>query len=352
MPKRVTISDVAREAGVSMMTVSRVLNDKADVAAETRLRVLEVIRQLGYRPSRLARSLVTKRTNTLGLVVPDNANPFFSDLARGVERSADESGYIVYLCNTDEDPKRETAILRSLEERRVDGVVLCSSRLEDEELAAALQGYGAVVLVNRQLSAESVSAVWVDDELAGRLAAQHLLLSGHRRIAFLAGPLASRSGRLRRKGFQSELSAAGVSCPPEWMPHGAPTVEGGTTAAYQVLTCQPAPTALFCFNDLVAVGALLACTELGLGVPHDVAVVGADDIPLAALVTPALTTVRVPRYELGSQAVRLLLEQVAGQAGGGQEVVLKPELVVRDSTLATAVHPLAQGALWPAGSSD
>jgi LacI family transcriptional regulator len=335
MPRRVTMSDVAREAGVSLMTVSRVVNDKGEISAATRQRVLEVIERLGYRPSGIARGLVTQRTGTLGLVVPDISNPFFSEVARGAEHEAYDESYNVFLCNTEEETQRELAVLRSLEEKRVDGVVLCSSRLDGGELRKALARHPAVVLANRRLEPadgeNEVGVVMLDDIAGGRMATQHLLGSGHRAVGFLAGPSASRSGRQRAKGFRAALAAAGLPYNPDRARHCSPTVEGGRETARALLIAQPELTALFCYNDLVAVGALQACADLGRRVPDDLAVVGFDDIPLAALVTPPLTTCRVPRYELGVQAMRLLLNHINGCPGECTDIVLGLELVVRAS---------------------
>jgi LacI family transcriptional regulator len=331
MTRRTTMSDVAREAGVSLMTVSRVLNEKGEVSAETRQRVLAVMARLDYRPSGVARSLATQRTSTIGLVVPDNANPFFSEVARGVEHAAYAHGYNVFLCNTDEDLDRERAVLHSLEEKRVDGLVLCSSRLEDDELRSMIARHPAMVLVNRRLEGEGVSAVLVDDELGGRLATEHLLRTGRRRIGFLTGPTASRSGRQRVNGYLAAFAAAGVPYGSAWVRPCAPTVEGGRQASRELLAAHPGLTALLCYNDLVAVGALQACAELHCAVPGQLAIVGFDDIPLAALVTPPLTTCRAPRYELGCEAMRLLLDHISASAPQHNEVMLQPELVVRAS---------------------
>jgi LacI family transcriptional regulator len=331
VPERVTMADVAREAGVSSMTVSRVINNKGDVSSSTRQRVLELIDRLGYRPSGIARGLATRRTGTLGLVVPDVANPFFSDVARGVEHVAYAEGYNVFLCNTEEDPERELAVLKSLEEKRVDGLILCSSRLEEDELRTVVSRHPTTVLVNRRLDGEGVRPVLVDDEAGGRLVTSFLLESGHEAVGFLAGPPVSHSGRERTSGYRATLAEAGLAYDPALVRRCRPVVEGGQEAALSLLTTRPEISALFCYNDLVAVGALQACAELGRRVPEDVAVVGYDDIPLAALVTPALTTCRVPRYELGSQAVDLLLRQINGCSEECDEIVLAPELVVRDS---------------------
>jgi LacI family transcriptional regulator len=325
------MADVAREAGVSSMTVSRVINGRGAVSPATRQRVLEVIGRLGYRPSGIARGLATKRTGTLGLVVPDVANPFFSDVARGVEHVAYAEGYNVFLCNTEEDPRRELAALESLEEKRVDGLVLCSSRLDEDELRAAVTWYPSVVLVNRRLDGARVQSVLVDDEAGGKLATQHLIRAGHRAIGLLAGPAVSHSGLQRGQGYRAAMSGAGLVPCPAWVRHCAPVVAGGGAATRTLLADSPEVTALFCHNDLVAVGAVQACGELGLRVPGDVAVVGYDDIPLSALVTPPLTTCRVPRKELGAEAIRLLMDQIRCNSAEYDEVVLQPQLIVRES---------------------
>ena len=314
-----------------MMTVSRVINNKEGISDSTRARIQEVIEQLGYRPSNIARGLVTKQTGTLGLVVPDNANPFFSEVARGAEHVAYENGYNVFLCNTEEDKQRELTVLRSLEEKRVDGVVVCSSRLDKEELRSALTYYPAAVLVNRQPVIENYGVVMVDDEAGARMMTRHLLQSGHCAIGFLAGPSSSYSRHLRCKGYREAMHAAGLDYHPEWIHPCSPIVEGGREAALKPLTTHPELTALFCFNDLVAVGALQACSTLSRAVPDDVAIVGCDDIPLAALVNPALTTCHVPRYELGAQAMKLLLDHIQDCSEGCESVIFQPTLVVRAS---------------------
>jgi LacI family transcriptional regulator len=328
------MSDVARAAGVSLMTVSRVINNKGDVSNGTRQRILEIISILGYRPSGIARSLATKETYTLGLVVPDVSNPFFADVTQGVEHLAHSNGYHVFLCNAGEDPQRELALIQSLEEKRVDGLILCSSRLEEEKLLAALANLPAVVLINRrlrQIGDDGLDSVILDDEQSGWIATQHLIKSGHQRIGFLAGPSASYSGAGRRKGFLTALQEAGINLMQGWMSYCHPSVKGGYEATCALLAAHPELTALFCYNDLVAAGALRACDELKCRVPEDLAIVGHDDIPLAALVSPALTTCRVPRYDLGAKAVHALLERLRDCPEEQNQIVLQPELVIRES---------------------
>ncbi|MGQ9490799.1 MAG: LacI family DNA-binding transcriptional regulator [Anaerolineae bacterium] len=326
-----TIADVAREAGVSQQTVSRVLNNKAEISPETRARVLKVIERLGYRPSLLARGLVTHKTMTLGLVVPDIANPFFSEVARGAEDVAHAAGYNLFLCNTIEDPAREMEVLRSLEAQHVDGIVLCSSRLSDQQLAAVATALPALVLVNRRLPESRLSSICVDDERGACDAMNHLIGGGRRNIGLLAGPPASRSGHSRRSGYAAALAAAGRPLEARLIQPCAPDLDGGRAAATALLRTRPEIDALFCYNDLVAVGALQACATEGRRVPEDVAVVGCDDILLARLVTPALTTLRSDQRRLGALAVEAILRQINGCPDGCEDVLLQPRLIVRAS---------------------
>jgi len=325
----VTITDVAREAGVSTQTVSRVLNNKGEISPGTRRTVEDVILRLGYRPNAIARSLVTRRTLSLGLVVPDITNPFFPEIARGAEEMALAAGYNVFLCNTIEQPEREASVLRLLEEKRVDGVVVCSARLPDEQLLPVLRRQQAVVLVNRMAPPDVAGIVRVDDANGSEQAVRYLCGRGLRRLGMLAGPPTSFSGRERRHGFLDATRAAALTVEPSWIACCAPTLDGGHQAARAVLS-SGSVQGLVCYNDLVAVGALQACRDLGVRVPDDLAIVGCDDIPLASLVTPALTTVRISKFEIGATAVRMLLDRIEGTSDRA-EVVMQPELIVRAS---------------------
>ena len=230
-----------------------------------------------------------------------------------------------------EDPSREIEALRTLEAQQVDGIVLCSSRLSDEAFGAMLARLPAVILVNREASGNDLRSVCIDDEAGARCATQHLLHSGRRTISFLAGPPASHSGRRRAQGYQRALAEAGVPVDPALSAVCTPHLEGGYSAARQLLSSRPEIDAFLCYNDLVAVGTLQACAALGRRVPEDVAVVGCDDILLAGLVKPPLTTLRSDKRALGAEAVRLLLRKLAGCAEGCDNIVLQPELIVRAS---------------------
>ena len=329
MPNRVTIADVARLAGVSTMTVSRVINAKGDVRDATRVRVQRAIDQLEYRPSQAARTLTTRRSHTLGLLVPDITNPFFPEIVRGAEDVAWERGYLVSLANTVEDADRERAALEHFEAHRVDGLIVCSARLPEGALGASLRRHQAVVLLNRRVADEHVASLEVDDALGTRLAVAHLVSSGRRTIGLLAGPLRSASSTKRRTGYHDGIEAAGLRFDGSLVEDGEPSEDGGLRALRALLTRRPDVDAVVCYNDVVAIGALAAARELGREVPGALALVGCDDVRLASLVHPALTTLRIDTYALGRQAAELLFGLL--RAEPPRHVVVAPELVVRDS---------------------
>ncbi|HEU4329354.1 MAG TPA: LacI family DNA-binding transcriptional regulator, partial [Roseiflexaceae bacterium] len=278
MTNRVTIADVAREAGVSAQTVSRVINHKGEISPATREQVLAVIERLGYRPSSIARGLATSRTYTLGLSVPDIANPFWPEVARGIEDIAWQHGYNLFLCNTTEDARREAAILQLLEEKRVDGVIVAGSRLPDDQFLPLIQRHQAVVLVNRTASEAGAGSVLIDAVGGASEAVGHLLRGGRRRIAFLAGPHHSFNSQRHVQGYRAALLAAGLAPDPALILPCAPTIEGGVQASAELLAAHPAPDAIYCYNDLIAIGALEGCASHSRSVPDDIAIVGYDDI--------------------------------------------------------------------------
>jgi len=326
--RRVTVEDVARAAGVSLMTVSRAINGREGLGEETRARILALAQEMGYHPSQIARSLATRQTATIGLVVPDVSNPFFAQIARGAEDAAYESGYNVYLLNGAEDLARERAALDSLWQNEVDGVILCSSRLPQAELQVYFERFPQTILVNRELETPqaNVASINVDDRAGAELAMRHLLESGRRRVAFLAGPETSISGQRRLAGYRAGL---GDLFEASWIEYCPPTTQGGMEAALRLLERHPELEAFLAYNDLVAVGALQACKAGWKIVPTETAVIGADDIPLASLVQPQLSTLRVNQTEIGRMAIALLLEMLAG--GPARALTISPELVVRGS---------------------
>ncbi|HZX06312.1 LacI family DNA-binding transcriptional regulator [Kribbella sp.] len=320
-----TIRDVARLAGVSASTVSRALSLPEMVNAATRARVAAAVEQLGYAPNRAARGLITGRTGTIGLVVPDLANPFFAGIAKGVQARARRHDVAVFVADTDEDPTTESGLIRALS-KQVDGVVLCSPRGSDDELAAIAQDT-TVVLVNR--AAAGLPGINYDNEDGMRQAVAHLVALGHRRIAWVGGPASSWSTQHRGVGLRNAVQALHVELAP--VGNFAPTYEGGMAAADQVVAT--GATAVITYNDLVAIGLLARLHGRGVSVPGDLSVVGVDDIAMSRMARPALTTVRMPKQEAGLLAVELLLSLLDDpEAATTTHGDLHGELIVRDST--------------------
>jgi LacI family transcriptional regulator len=328
---RTTLADVATHVGVSVMTVSRVVNDRPGVGQDTRERVRAAVAALGYRPNIVARGLKVERSRTIGLLVPDVTNPYFPEIVRGAEDVAIRRGYILLLTNVIEDVDREVAAFEAFEDRRVEGVIACSPRLDDERLDALLRRHPAAVVVNRRTRPDAAGSVRIDHEHGARMLLRHLAAIGCRRLAVLAGPADSHAGRERLLGFDREARERGLELVPDLVVHGPPTVEGGTRIARELLERDRSIDALVGFNDLVAAGALQAAAELGRAVPDDLVVTGYDDILFARMFTPALTTVHAPTYDLGRQAATMLFDRMQGR-GRGVDIVLQPELVLRASS--------------------
>ncbi len=337
-----TIRDVARRAGVSTATVSRALHGTAGVEPSTRERVLVAARALRYRPSGVARSLKLRATSTNGLIVTDIENPYFPQIISAVEDSARERGYSVLLADGRRDPQREIQSLEDLATRQVDGLLIASSALTERHRAWIEESPCPVVIINGESRLPTVPAVLCDNHAGGRAAAHHIGALGHRSICYLTVP-ASLNGAVeeRLQGVRSALAepvASGVTVD---VVEGDGTVEGGERAARDAMRRFPGTTALICYNDLTAVGALRGLSAIGLRVPHDISVVGFDDISIAHYVEPALTTVRQATDEIGQWAVTTLLEAIEQESDGGPPVDARAtreaeripiRLVVRGST--------------------
>ncbi len=322
----VTIRDVASRAGVSISTVSRALALPDQVAEVTRLRVQETARSMGYRPNRAARGLITGRTGSIGLVVPDLENPFFGSICKGVQARARSAGYAVFIADTDEDQTLEAEVVRSLT-KQVDGVILCSARGTDAAVAR-LAEEGPLVLVNRTLP--NIPSITFDNGGGLRAVVRHLVALGHRKIAYCAGPMTSWSNRERSVAFR----AYGVESPElDLIELGnfPPFFSGGIQAGD--LAIASSATAVVAFNDLIAVGLLDRRRQRGLSAPGDMSVTGFDNVPVSTLVWPNLTTVDFPRIQMGRASVDTLLDTVLGSSGDFRAVDEIPvELVVRQST--------------------
>jgi LacI family transcriptional regulator len=323
--------DIAREANVSQSTVSRVINNSPRISKATSKRVKEAMARLGYAPNAAARTLITGRSNLIGLVVSNITNPFYPEVIEAIVATAAEHGYNVILCNTQESRKLQTAYLELLIEHQVDGAILTSSLLDSEGLLEKVATDRiAVVMVNRTVDGLRVDSVHTDNPGAGRLVARHLVDLGHRAIAFVGGLEATSTDSGRLAGFRTELDALGVALPDEYVVHQEFTRSSGYELTKRLLTLPTRPTALFCADDLIALGAMDALFDAGLRVPEDISVVGVDDVQAASLRQVALTSVRQPTAEMGRRAVQLLLERMLGAPDAEPiEIVLRPKLIVR-----------------------
>jgi LacI family transcriptional regulator len=334
----VSIRDVAAHAGVSVGTVSNVLNRPEIVARTTRDRVHAAIKALGFVRNESARQLRAGRSRTIGLVVLDVANPFFTDVARGVEDEAAAAGLAVILCNTDEQLDKEQRYLELLEEHRVQGILITPVGEADRRLAPLQQRGTPVILVDSRSPSGRQCSVAVDDVLGGDAAMTHLLAEGHERISFVGGPVSLRQVADRRDGAVRALVRAGRTASDlEFIETSALNVAAGQRAGAEIAALAPRqrPTAAFCANDLVALGLLQEMTRQRIRVPDELAIVGYDDIEFAAAAAVPLSSVRQPRQELGRMAAQLLLEEALGTDGHKhRQVIFQPELEVRQSSQA------------------
>lgn len=334
MERLATINDVAKIAGVSRQTVSRAINNKGEISLDTREQVLKVVQHLGYRPNRMAQGLVTQHTLTIGIIIPDISNPFFPEFARGVQDFAHQEEYNVFLCNTDGNPDEEVKALYSLAAQGVDGVILFTYQGSDDILKEFADKYHPVVVLNRYVEHPNIAVIMVNNYHGAKLAVEHLIERGHTNIAMLAGPDTSPSKVRQVKGFCDALTEHGLPVVAKWIISSLPlpTLTQGYQSAHQLLSKNPQITAIFAYNDLLAIGAIRACNELGYRVPTDCAIVGFDDIQLASMVTPSLTTIYVNKYTLGEQAMARLLNMINNPDSVSPSIYVDVELVVREST--------------------
>jgi LacI family transcriptional regulator len=329
---RVTIRDVAAKAGVSHQTVSRVINNNERVIADTRKQVEAAIKELGFRPSRLAQSLVTQKTCTIGLVVADITNPFYFEVARGVQDTALAQGYNVFVCNTDDNPQGEQDILALLASQEVDGVILSTASSSDEELLDFAENYKPLVVINRDIDHPKASLVNVDIYKGAKLAIEHLIGRGHTQIAML-----SHEGHLpdnvrRVAGYRETLNAHGIMPNDEWLVLASPNLAGGYEATQQLLHKHPEITAIFTYNDLMAIGALRGCHDMGLRVPKDCAIMGFDDIKFSAMTQPSLSSISFDKYAVGQKAMMRLLEMFEEPDVIYESIRIDVGLTIREST--------------------
>jgi len=329
-----TIKDVALHARVSVATVSHVVNDTRFVSEATRLRVQQAIEELRYVPSALARSLKSNRTHTVGMMIPNNSNPYFAEIIRGIEDTCYAAGFNVILCNSDDEPLKQSTYVRLLSEKQVDGLIVLSSGSDAELLDTLRAATMPQVVVDREIDDLAADLVEVNHEAGGFLATQHLLQLGHRRIACICGPQTLSSARQRVQGYRRALHDAGLAMDDSLLRAGDFTSAGGHAAMCSLLDASSSdrPSAVFASNDLMAIGAICAAAAAGLSIPKDLSVIGFDDIALAAYSNPPLSSIAQPKHQTGELAAQLLLQRIAQPERELQRAILQPSLVVRQST--------------------
>lgn len=307
-----TISDVAKRAGVSPVTVSRVINNAANVSPATRENVRRAIKDLGYVPSGVAQSLRSKRTRSLALLVPDITNVFWTTVARGVEDTAQGRGYSVLLCNTDESTAKQQRYLEVVISQRVDGVIIAPCDAEVQNLAGLRQRQTPTVIIDRRVRGWEVDTVRGDSLGGARALVGHLLELGHRRIAVISGPPTTSTAQDRLAGYCLALVEAGLGLDPALVKRGEFRSTSGRRLTHELLAIEPRPTAIFAANNAIAIGVLEALQERGLRTPHDVALVSFDDLPDTSRLFPFLTVIVQPAYDIGLHAAQLLLDRLEG----------------------------------------
>lgn len=327
-----TIQDVAKMAGVAPITASRVINKSGYASQGVRERVLKAAADLGYVPNTLARSLRSRKTDTLALILSDITNPFFTTIARGVEDTASDAGYTVIFCNTDESEAEEQKYLNVLLQKRVDGILLVPAGSGERSIQAAREQNIPVVVIDRRVSGSSVDVVRCDSEAGAYNLTQLLLSLGHQRIALLTGSSAVSTAVDRADGFRRAMQDAGLPFE-KLIFHGNYSLSSGAEMLRKVLALKPRPTALLAGNNFIAIGALNALREMGQRVPEDMALVGFDDLPAALVTFPFLTVASQPAYAMGCQATSRLIERLENGADDEcREIILPTEIILRASS--------------------
>ncbi|MBT2290387.1 LacI family DNA-binding transcriptional regulator [Paenibacillus albidus] len=328
-----TIYDVAKEAGVSIATVSKVLNSNGRISDKTRRKVNQVMERLNYQPSMVASALTSRKTGTVGLMIPDIANPYFAEVARSFEDNAQKLGCDIIICSTDRDDDRAERYMSLLLRKRVDGLIIASHTGSPELIRRMLSDRVPLVLFSADIRSLESNSVSIDDYKGGYLATEYLLSLGHRNLGIISDNLPG--SELRVQGFMEALEAGGISFDnPDNLIRTSATLENGRTAAVRMLsqTAGKRPTAIFACNDLLAIGVLKEARQFGLSIPRDLSVIGFDNTLLAEICHPSLSSISQPVHEMARQAMQLLNEEIEQEGAPKRKVLLMPELVVRHST--------------------
>jgi LacI family transcriptional regulator len=335
MTKKITIKDVARKANVSHTTVSRALNNKSRIRNETKEKILAIARELSYRPDFIARSLVMRKTKTLGLVITNIANPFYTELAQGIEATARELGYNIIFCSTHSDLSTEKHHIDMLQSKGVDGIIFSSAHMDDPNILGLTEEAFPIVLVNRRTYhptvREKVDYVGIDNILGGFLAVEHLIRLGHHRIGVIGGSSESSVGFERLEGGKKAMASYGLEAIGDYFLEGDFLKGSGYRGGEEFLGMADPPSAVFATNDYMALGAYQAIIEGGQRVPEDIALVGFNDIEFTATKGVELTTIGQKKYRMGALAVKILVEKIEGGESKPptKEIFLKPELIIR-----------------------
>ncbi|WP_196257973.1 LacI family DNA-binding transcriptional regulator [Pelagibacterium limicola] len=330
--KPATIEDVALIAGVSIATVSRALNEPGKVADSTRRKILDAVAQTGYTTNAMARSLRMRRANMILILAPDVGDPNFSNILVGLETEASKRGYGILIGNTQNDPERETNYLRFISSNQADGIILLTGHLPyGLEAAGPVTRMPPMVAVNEPVPYAAIPFVGVDNFEGARVATDHLISQGHTRIAFIGKSTNRAVAMLRERGYRTALASAGVAIDERFVLEADGTTESGRGAAERMFVRDQLPTAFFCVNDATALGVIIALSARGYDLPHDFSVMGFDDISYASFVTPSLTTMKQPRLQIGEASMDLLLAMLEGEDVQKREILLRSELILRNS---------------------
>ncbi|HVP79067.1 MAG TPA: LacI family DNA-binding transcriptional regulator [Thermodesulfobacteriota bacterium] len=334
MDKKVTIKDIARKANVSHTTVSRALNNKSRIKSDTKEKILSIAKQLNYRPDFIARSLVMRRTKTLGLVITTIANPFYTELSQGIETTAIGLGYNIILCSTNYDLSAEKKYIDMLESKGVDGIIFTSAHMGDPNIIGLAEEEFPIILVNRRtyhpIVRDKVDYVGVDNLRGGFLAVEHLIKLGHERIGVIGGSSESSVGFERLEGGKKALAAYSLEGAGDYFLEGDFLRGSGYQGGRRFLEMERRPTAIFATNDYMALGAYQAIMEGGIKVPEEIALIGFNDIEFTSMKGIELTTIGQKKYEMGALAVKTLVDRIEGRKSGPpEEIILEPELIIR-----------------------
>lgn len=330
----VTIKDIAKSAGVSTATVSMILNKKdQNISQPTRDKVLKIAKDFNYIPNSMARSLVTSRTKILGLILPDIVNPFFPEIARGAEDKAREAGYSIIICNTDDNIDQENKYIHMLSEKMVDGIILTHSANRHNEMSGLETCRMPIILIDRDYDSPNIlGKVLVDNSKASSDAVNYLVQKGYKKIAYIAGPLDTGTARDRLEGYKKALMGNNIKYNESLVRSGEYKAKWGYEAAENLLNSGLDFQAIFCGNDAIAIGAMKKLREVGISIPGNIAVMGFDDIYIASMVDPELTTIKQPNYSMGYEAVKMMIDSLEGKKIENKNLILETELIVRKSS--------------------